>query len=292
MEETQRELEREREFLAGRLSDIEIHTEGDEVVGELENKLVLMSTELMRLGHLNRTRAAESTQLTLRLQQLILRNEQLEKQLIEKEQAALALRQQLRISESRVERDDSLLEADLRERNAKMGREMERLAALLKEKLETAKDADIRAAILEEKNHRLEREAQQLEKENRELSSTHERTKAQTTLLRNLEADVTYYKEAAATLKEELRRLDSKLQEARQDCQQLSRERDDARTELISHTELTAHLREDARRATLRLEEREDELRQLAHRTDQKLIEKTNEVRRLEEIVASHQREL
>jgi hypothetical protein len=55
-QELNADLERERRFLAERLSDIEIHTEGDEVVGELENKLVLMSTELMRLGNLSRTK--------------------------------------------------------------------------------------------------------------------------------------------------------------------------------------------------------------------------------------------
>ena len=38
------DLERERKFLSDKLKDIEIHTEGDEVIGELENKLVLMST--------------------------------------------------------------------------------------------------------------------------------------------------------------------------------------------------------------------------------------------------------
>jgi hypothetical protein len=38
------DLERERKFLADKLSELEIHAEGDEIIGELENKVVLMST--------------------------------------------------------------------------------------------------------------------------------------------------------------------------------------------------------------------------------------------------------
>jgi hypothetical protein len=44
LEDFATDLDRERKFLADKLASIEIHTEGDEVVGELENKLVLMST--------------------------------------------------------------------------------------------------------------------------------------------------------------------------------------------------------------------------------------------------------
>lgn len=72
-QEINNDLERERKFLAERLSDIEIHTEGDEIVGELENKLVLMSTELMRLGNLSRVKTQESKELNLRIKELILK---------------------------------------------------------------------------------------------------------------------------------------------------------------------------------------------------------------------------
>jgi hypothetical protein len=64
------------------LSDIEIHTEGDEIVGELENKLVLMSTELMRLGNMSRTKAQENKDLNIRIKELILKRENLEKDVI------------------------------------------------------------------------------------------------------------------------------------------------------------------------------------------------------------------
>lgn len=56
LEDFAADLDRERKFLADKLANIEIHTEGDEVVGELENKLVLMSTEIMRLGQLARNK--------------------------------------------------------------------------------------------------------------------------------------------------------------------------------------------------------------------------------------------
>ncbi len=58
---------RETKFLADRLSEIEVLQEGDEVVGEMENKLVLMSTELMRLGNLNRHKVKESQQFSIQL---------------------------------------------------------------------------------------------------------------------------------------------------------------------------------------------------------------------------------
>ena len=67
LEDCTADIERERKFLADRLSDIEIHAEGDEVVGELENKMVLMSTEIMRLGHLSRTKTQEVTELKFKL---------------------------------------------------------------------------------------------------------------------------------------------------------------------------------------------------------------------------------
>ena len=57
------DLERERKFLADKLKDIEIHTEGDEMIGELENKVVLMSTEIIRLGNLNKSKSSESNEL-------------------------------------------------------------------------------------------------------------------------------------------------------------------------------------------------------------------------------------
>jgi len=43
------------------------------VVGELENKLVLMSTELMRLGNLSRTKTQESKDLSIRVKELLLK---------------------------------------------------------------------------------------------------------------------------------------------------------------------------------------------------------------------------
>jgi hypothetical protein len=60
-------LQREQKLLEQRLSSFEVHTEGDEVNGELENKLVLMSTELMRLGNMSRQKVTENKELTIRI---------------------------------------------------------------------------------------------------------------------------------------------------------------------------------------------------------------------------------
>ena len=109
-QELNADLERERRFLAERLSDIEIHTEGDEVVGELENKLVLMSTELMRLGNLSRTKTQENKELNIKMKELLLRRENLEREVIERDKLILNYKEELRmmevrgVAESRVER--------------------------------------------------------------------------------------------------------------------------------------------------------------------------------------------
>lgn len=63
------DLDRERKFLADKMASIQIHTEGEEVVGELENKLVLMSTEIMRLGQLNRNKSQENNQLKFKIKE-------------------------------------------------------------------------------------------------------------------------------------------------------------------------------------------------------------------------------
>ena len=60
-------MQREQKLLEQRLSSFEVHTEGDEVNGELENKLVLMSTELMRLGNMSRQKVTENKELTIRI---------------------------------------------------------------------------------------------------------------------------------------------------------------------------------------------------------------------------------
>lgn len=60
LEDANMDLDRERKLLEQKISGYEIHTEGDEVVGELENKLVMMSTEVMRLGNLSRAKVQES----------------------------------------------------------------------------------------------------------------------------------------------------------------------------------------------------------------------------------------
>lgn len=54
--------------------------------------------------------------------------------------------------ESRVDKD-----GQLREKNARMMKEVERVSSLLKEKSEALKNSDIQNAILEEKNTRLAR---------------------------------------------------------------------------------------------------------------------------------------
>lgn len=87
--------------MAERLSDIEIHTEGDEIVGELENKLVLMSTELVRLGNLSRTKTQEGKELNLRIKELILKRENLEKEVIERDKLILNYKEEIRLIEMR-----------------------------------------------------------------------------------------------------------------------------------------------------------------------------------------------
>ena len=63
--------------------------------GELENKLVLMSTELMRLGNLNRTKDQEVSELTRKLKELLLRHKQAEENLSERDKSLLAYKQEL-----------------------------------------------------------------------------------------------------------------------------------------------------------------------------------------------------
>ena len=75
--------------MADRLSEIEILQEGDEVVGEMENKLVLMSTELMRLGNLNRSKAKETQEITIQLKETIHKLELVTKENIEKDKIIL-----------------------------------------------------------------------------------------------------------------------------------------------------------------------------------------------------------
>lgn len=100
-QEINADLERERKFLAERLSDIEIHTEGDEIVGQLENKLVLMSTELMRLGNLSRNKAQQCKELTIRVKQLVLKRENLEKDVIQRDKLILNYKEEIRLAEMR-----------------------------------------------------------------------------------------------------------------------------------------------------------------------------------------------
>lgn len=71
-------------------------------MGELENKLVLMSTELMRLGNLSRTKVQESKELNIRIKELLLRNEHLEKDMIEKDKMLLNYKEEIRLMELRI----------------------------------------------------------------------------------------------------------------------------------------------------------------------------------------------
>ena len=72
------------------------------MVGELENKLVLMSTELMRLGNLSRGKVHDNNQLHSQIKELLLRNEHLEKDLLERERTIVNYREELRLLEHRL----------------------------------------------------------------------------------------------------------------------------------------------------------------------------------------------
>lgn len=61
-----------------------------------------MSTELMRLGNLSRTKVQESKELNIRIKELLLRNEHLEKDMIEKDKMLLNYKEEIRLMELRI----------------------------------------------------------------------------------------------------------------------------------------------------------------------------------------------
>ena len=76
------QVEREKSFMADKLKDIEIHTEGDEVTGQLEDKLVLMSSQIMRLGMLNKNKEKDYGNLNLKFKNLEEENEEMKRDLL------------------------------------------------------------------------------------------------------------------------------------------------------------------------------------------------------------------
>lgn len=70
LEDEVSEVVREKKFLADKLAEIEIHADGDEMEGELENKMVLMSTEITRLSQLSRLKAQEANELKFKIGEL------------------------------------------------------------------------------------------------------------------------------------------------------------------------------------------------------------------------------
>ena len=87
------------------------------------------------------------------------------------------------VSQSRYRGDH-----DSKDKSTKLTRQIERITTLYRQKLEALKNADIRNAIMEEKNIRLTRQNEELEKENKALADKESRRKQDNTKLLNQQA--------------------------------------------------------------------------------------------------------
>lgn len=155
----------------------------------------------MRLGNLNRTKDQEVSELTRKLKELLLRHKQVEENLSERDKSLLAYKQELDLLERRF---SELALSESRARDDKdrdrLVAELQKVNALYKEKVEGLKNADIKNAILEEKNQRIARQLEELERDQRAFADMEGRRKEEVsrkaTKIMDQEAEIGYYKES------------------------------------------------------------------------------------------------